>query len=310
MRNRIILAVALAALALPVRAQELKVEEHVLPNGMRLLLVPRADEPSIAAGWVAHVGSANERPGITGISHLFEHMMFKGTKTIGSKDPARDQKLIEEQERVRGLMRDEDAKLRAALRLGEIDDITKPENKTARYKELDKEFDALVKEQRDLLVKNEFDRIYTKNGGSGMNASTNTDLTQYFVTVPKNKLELWFWMESDRLARARLPRVLLRARRRLRGTAPEDRVDADRPPRRGVRGDVLARPPVLVARRRVRLGHPGDHEGPGRRVLRALLRAEQPHGDPRRRLRPEGGARARRRRTSAASRAERTRRPR
>jgi predicted Zn-dependent peptidase len=200
MRNRIILAAALAALAFPVRAQELKVEEHVLPNGLRLLLVPRADEPSVAAGWVAHVGSANERPGITGISHLFEHMMFKGTRTIGSKDPARDQKLIEEQERVRGLMRDEDAKLRAALRRGEIDDVTKPENKTARYKELDKEFDALVKEQRDLLVKNEFDRIYTKGGASGMNASTNTDLTQYFITVPKNKLELWFWMESDRLS--------------------------------------------------------------------------------------------------------------
>ena len=199
MRNRIILAAAFAALALPVRAQELKVEEHVLPNGMRLVLVPRADEPSIAAGWVAHVGSANERPGITGISHLFEHMMFKGTQTIGSKDAERDRKLIEEQERVRGLMRDEDATLRAALRRGEIDDVTKPENKTARYKELDKEFDALVKEQRDLLVKNEFDRIYTKGGASGMNASTNEDLTQYFVTVPKNKLELWMWMESDRL---------------------------------------------------------------------------------------------------------------
>ena len=200
--RRISLATAaiLAVLTAPAaRSQQLKVEEHVLSNGMKLLLVPRADEPSVSAGWVAHVGSANERPGITGISHLFEHMMFKGTKTIGTRDVARDQKLIEEQERVRGLMRDEDAKMRAALRRGEIDDVTKPENKTARYKELDKEFDALVKEQRGLLVKEEFERIYAKNGASGMNASTNTDLTQYFVTVPKNKLELWFWMESDRL---------------------------------------------------------------------------------------------------------------
>ena len=89
--------------------------------------------------------------------------------------------------------------MRAALRRGEIDDVTKPESKTSRYKELEKEFDALVKEQRDLLVKNEFDRIYTKQGASGMNASTNSDLTQYFITVPKNKLELWMWMESDRL---------------------------------------------------------------------------------------------------------------
>lgn len=194
------LPAALAVLAAsPARSQELRVEEHVLSNGMKLLLVPRRDEPVVSAGWVAKVGSANERPGITGISHLFEHMMFKGTEAIGTKDYARDQKLIAEQERLRGLMRDEESKMRAALRRGEIDDVTKPESKTPRYKELEKEFDALVKEQRDLLVKNEFDRIYTKQGASGMNASTSEDLTQYFVTVPKNKLELWFWMESDRL---------------------------------------------------------------------------------------------------------------
>ena len=89
--------------------------------------------------------------------------------------------------------------MRAAFRRGEVDDLMKPENKTARYKELEAKFDALVKEQRDLLVKNEFDRVYTKNGASGMNAFTSNDMTCYFITVPKNKLELWFWMESDRL---------------------------------------------------------------------------------------------------------------
>jgi len=52
---------------------------------MRLLMVERHDEPSFAGGWIAHVGSSNERPGITGISHLFEHMMFKGTPTIGRR---------------------------------------------------------------------------------------------------------------------------------------------------------------------------------------------------------------------------------
>jgi len=53
------------------------------------------------AVWVAHVGSSNERPGITGIAHLFEHMMFKGTPTIGTKDYRRTWKIIAEQERVR-----------------------------------------------------------------------------------------------------------------------------------------------------------------------------------------------------------------
>lgn len=187
----------------PVRSQELKVQATTLSNGMTLLVLPRKDEPTIACGWVAHVGSANERPGITGISHLFEHMMFKGTPTIGLKDPAkdlaRDLALIEEQERVRTGMREEVSKMRAAFRRGEIDDLTKPENKTVRYKELETQFDALVKEQRDLLVKNEFDKIYSAQGASGMNAFTSEDMTGYWVNVPKNKLELWMWLESDRL---------------------------------------------------------------------------------------------------------------
>ena len=67
-------------------AQQVPVTEHILSNGMKLLLVERHDEPTISGGWVAHVGSANERPGITGIAHLFEHMMFKGTPTLGTKD--------------------------------------------------------------------------------------------------------------------------------------------------------------------------------------------------------------------------------
>ena len=68
-----------ALLLLPLRAQTVPVVEKHLANGLRLLLVERHDEPTVAGGWVAHVGSSNERPGITGIAHLFEHMMFKGT---------------------------------------------------------------------------------------------------------------------------------------------------------------------------------------------------------------------------------------
>jgi predicted Zn-dependent peptidase len=61
-------------------------EEHTLANGMKIVLVPRHLSPTVAGGWVAHVGSANERPGITGISHLFEHMMFNGSKKYGPKE--------------------------------------------------------------------------------------------------------------------------------------------------------------------------------------------------------------------------------
>jgi predicted Zn-dependent peptidase len=180
-------------------AQKVNVIERTLPNGFHVLMVERHDDPTIAGGWVAHVGSANERPGITGIAHLFEHMMFKGTPTIGTKDYKKDQQIIADQEKVRELMRAEEAKMRAAYRRGEIEDLQKPESKTARYKELEKEFNELIAKQREILVKNEFDRVYTLGGASGMNAFTSTDLTGYHITVPANKLELWMWMESERL---------------------------------------------------------------------------------------------------------------
>ena len=194
------LAVALAGLSMG-QAQQVPVEERTLSNGMKLLMLERHHSPTIAGGWVVRVGSVNERPGITGIAHLFEHMMFKGTPTIGTKDAKRDGEIIDEQESVRDAMRAEEARMRLALRRGEIDDIQKPENKTARYRKLEAEFKALLEEQRKILVKNEFDRIYTTAGASGMNAFTSNDMTGYFITVPSNKLELWTWMESERLLR-------------------------------------------------------------------------------------------------------------
>ena len=177
----------------------LDIQEHTLSNGMKLVLIPNHIAPTVAGAWVAHVGSVNERPGITGISHLFEHMMFKGTHVIGTRDYAKDVALIEEQERVQDQIRAELSKMRLAQRRGELDDITKPEARTPRYRELEARFDSLVAEQRANMVKNEFEQVLQRNGATGINAFTSEDMTVYFETVPANKLELWFWVEADRL---------------------------------------------------------------------------------------------------------------
>lgn len=176
-----------------------QVEEHILRNGMRLLLVPRHLAPTVACCWVAHVGSVNERPGITGISHLFEHMMFKGTHVIGTRNYALDERLIDEQEATMDSVRMEMSVLRDLQRKGIIDDITKPESKTPRMKMLEARFDSLVAAQRANMVKNEYDLVMSKNGVSGTNAFTAEDMTVYFDTTPANKLELWMWMQADRL---------------------------------------------------------------------------------------------------------------
>jgi predicted Zn-dependent peptidase len=178
---------------------EVPVRELTLDNGMKFLLVPRPEQATVMAGWVAKVGSANERPGITGVAHFFEHMMFKGSRVIGTRDAERDAAIIVEQERLQDEIRAHYARQRARFRLGEIADPFDAAARPPELVELEKRFAELVEEQRGLMVKEEFERIYTEAGASGMNATTNWDSTVYFVTVPANKLELWFWMESDRL---------------------------------------------------------------------------------------------------------------
>ena len=193
---------ALTSLAGPVAAQQVSPEVFELPNGMKFLLLPRKAQPnSVAAGWVAKVGSVNERPGITGISHFFEHMMFKGTRTIGTKDAQKDGELNRAQHEARGKLRGLVLSTQYPRWVrGEIDDPWDPKHDTDEMKALRAELQGLVDAQREVTVKDEFDSIYTGLGASGMNAFTSHDLTFYFVGVPSNKLELWCWMESDRLA--------------------------------------------------------------------------------------------------------------
>jgi predicted Zn-dependent peptidase len=127
-------------------------------------------------------------------------MMFKGTKTIGTKDAVRDAQLNEAQDRLQVEIRKEMNILREQQLRGEIADMMDPKARTPRLQKLLGEFDNLVKNQRELIVKDEMDRIYKEAGGTGLNASTSQDRTFYIIQIPSNKLELWTWVESDRLA--------------------------------------------------------------------------------------------------------------
>ena len=180
-------------------AQEVNVIEHELDNGLTLLLVPTPGDPNVAAGWVAKVGSVNERPGITGVAHLFEHMMFKGTHALGTQDIDQDLEIIDQLDALRVGIQAEEVELNRRHQLGEIEDPSEPGERNPRHRALLEQFEALLARQSDLLIKEDFSRIYTAEGASGMNAGTSYDFTIYFINVPANKLELWFWMESDRL---------------------------------------------------------------------------------------------------------------
>jgi predicted Zn-dependent peptidase len=191
-------AVMVLAIAVPANAQNIDAKEYRLDNGMQVLMVGRHEAPTIMAAIIARVGSSNETTGITGISHLFEHMMFKGTETIGTKDIERDHVIMAQLDSLKALMRAEEKIMRERFRRGEIEDMMDPEAKTPRYRELDAVFDSMILEQRRLIIKDQLDELYSKHGGFFLNAMTSEDMTAYFVRLPKNKIELFMWLESDR----------------------------------------------------------------------------------------------------------------
>jgi zinc protease len=80
------LAVLSILATLPLAAQRLPVSEHLLDNGMKVLIHEDHDIPNVAFYLFYRVGSRNERTGATGMSHFFEHMMFNGAKKYGPKE--------------------------------------------------------------------------------------------------------------------------------------------------------------------------------------------------------------------------------
>jgi predicted Zn-dependent peptidase len=175
-------------ISLPSFAQTLadRVVEHTLKNGMKVLIVERHEAPVVSMNLTYGVGGVNEYIGITGIAHLYEHMAFKGSRTIGTKDYKKEAPLLSEMDRLYAKILSERAKgSRAdAKKLGE----------------LEKKFEKVQQQAQDLVVNNELGQLYERNGAEGFNASTGKDLTRYTVSLPSNRLPLWAAVESDRMA--------------------------------------------------------------------------------------------------------------
>ncbi|MGR3292673.1 MAG: M16 family metallopeptidase [Candidatus Scalindua sp.] len=164
---------------------ELDVREHTLDNGIKLLMLEKHDVPIVSLRIVYKVGSVNEHPGITGASHLFEHMMFKGTKIFGTKDYDSEKPLLAKEDELVSSI---------AVEKSEGNDTDNEE-----LKRLQGELEEVRKKQKELIVKDEMWSIYLKNGATGLNASTGNDATYYYCNLPANRLELWAFMESDRM---------------------------------------------------------------------------------------------------------------
>ena len=149
------------------------VERFSLPNGLKVVFYRRSHAPVFSGQIWVKVGGVNEQIGHTGSAHMLEHMAFKGSETIGTKDYSSERKLLKR-----------------------LDQLSLNKNLS---KQQVKEKEKINKQLIKLWKNNEFSRIYEDRGASGLNAATSKDYTYYMVDLPSNAFELWAWMESDRL---------------------------------------------------------------------------------------------------------------
>ncbi len=155
----------------------LEVKEHKLKNGLTVWLNEDHSQPKVFGAVVVKAG-AKDCPD-TGIAHYFEHMMFKGTDKIGTVDYDAEKMLLDS----------------IALK---YDELAATEDEAARS-QIQKEINELSIRSSDYVIPNEFNRLISKYGGSGLNAATSYDATIYFNTFSPQYMSQWAEINSERL---------------------------------------------------------------------------------------------------------------
>ena len=186
----IVAAMALAAFdgtqAQDLKSFEQRITTKVLPNGLTLILCERHDAPVFAYHTLIDAGAVNDPSGESGLAHMFEHLAFKGTSEIGTKDYAAEKVALDKVEEANN-----------AYEAEYLKPVGRDEQKLA---DLKKAFLAAQAEAEKYVIPNQFTEVAEENGAEDLNAETSLDDTEYYWSMPENRLELWAWLESSRLA--------------------------------------------------------------------------------------------------------------
>ncbi len=158
-----------------------RVSEFRLDNGIKFIVLERDKAPVVSFVTYADVGGVDEPNGKTGVAHFLEHLAFKGTTRIGTRDYKAEKPLLDKLDEL-------SEQIQAAKKVGKEADVAT----------LQAEFAKVEAQAASLVNQNELGQIVEQAGGVGLNAATSADATVYFYSFPSNKLELWMSLESER----------------------------------------------------------------------------------------------------------------
>lgn len=162
-----------------------KTSEFTLPNGLHFIVLERHEAPVVSFHTWVNVGSIHDPAGGTGIAHMFEHLALKGTETIGTRNWPEEKKALDAVEEAYDRLEAEANKGVKADR--------------ARVDLLRSQLRVATDSAQRLAASGEYLRLIEENGGANLSAATSTSATQYSYSLPSNRTELWFLLESQRL---------------------------------------------------------------------------------------------------------------
>jgi predicted Zn-dependent peptidase len=186
-----------SSFAQDLKSFEQKITTKVLPNGLTILICERPEAPVFSYTTFVDAGDVNDPSGQSGLAHMFEHLAFKGTSEIGTSDYADEKVAL--------------AKVEAADNAYEAEYLKPVGRDPKKLAELKKALQDAEVEAHKYVIPNQFTEVAEQNGANDLNAETGLDNTEYYWSMPENRLELWAWLESGRLADA-VPREFYKER--------------------------------------------------------------------------------------------------
>ncbi len=237
------------------------VEARTLENGVRVLVAPRRGAPVVSCRLVLRSGSADDPPDQPGLSELLAELLDQGTTRLGVRDAEKERTIRRRVEDVEDALRLVRAEALDRFRRGEGPNPDDPLQRPSSLARLRDGLAAVADLHRRELLPEEQRALYARAGATEIARWVEPDGTFFGATVPAERLELFFWIEADRLESAVLRNV----------AACRDRL-------RAARVGSLAEEPSLPLREGFRsmlwAGHPYGAFAPGAVSLEGASRTQ------------------------------------
>ncbi len=161
-----------------VKGDPMNARIYTLPNGLKVFIAQNAEQPRIQTFITVRAGGKNDPHESTGLAHYLEHLMFKGTPSVGSLDYEAERPLLDS--------------IRAQYEL--YGHTTDSLERRAIYHVID----SLSYAASQFAIANEYDKLMAGIGSEGSNAFTSEDATCYVEDIPSNEVDRWARVEADR----------------------------------------------------------------------------------------------------------------